>query len=186
MRIGFITGNEGKVKEISSRLVELDIELFRREGQFTEVQSDSLEGVVIRGMELFTKEHGDEHWLMKDDSGLFIEGLSGFPGVYSAYVQRTLDNEGILRLMKGVDNRKSVFRTVIGLFIPGEGLSLFRGECRGEISTDIRGGGGFGFDPVFIPEGHERTFAEMGLKEKNSMSHRIRAVDRMVDYLKTR
>lgn len=186
MEIGLITGNEGKVREISKRLEDLDIGMIKVDGEFIEVQADSLEEVILKGMEFYTREHGSERWLMKDDSGLFIDPLDGFPGVYSAFANKTIDNDGILSLMKGLDNRKAVFRTVIGLHIPGEGLSLFRGECHGSISLEKRGASGFGFDPIFIPEGHDRTFAEMELDEKNSMSHRIRAVEKMVEYLSTR
>ena len=183
MRIGIITGNEGKVREISKGFEGAGISFFRKEGEFVEVQSDTLEGVVIKGMELFTSDYGDEDWLIKDDSGLFIEALTGFPGVYSAYAKKTIDNEGILSLMERMDNRNAVFKTVIGLHIPGKGLSLFRGECKGTIAEEMRGTEGFGFDSIFIPEFHDRTFAEMDIDEKNTMSHRSRAVGRLVEFL---
>jgi XTP/dITP diphosphohydrolase len=134
-------------------------------------------------MELIQMEEKIEEPFIKDDSGLFIDALKGFPGVYSSYVQKSIGNEGILRLMDGVENRAAYFRTVIGLFIPEKGISLFSGECRGSISSEIRGKQGFGYDPIFIPDGEDRTFAEMSLEEKNNISHRIRAIKGLVNFL---
>jgi XTP/dITP diphosphohydrolase len=184
MEIGLITGNEGKVREISKRLDTTDIDIRRIDGEFIEVQCDTLDEVVTRGLELFTRENGDDLALMKDDSGLFIDALDGFPGVYSAYVNKTIDNDGILDLMKGKDNRYATFKTVIGLFLPGKGITLFEGGCRGKISHEISGMNGFGFDPIFIPDGFDVTFAMMETELKNSMSHRIRALEKMISFIR--
>jgi XTP/dITP diphosphohydrolase len=186
MKIAFITGNTGKIREISRFLSGLEIELYMEEGPFIEIQADSLEEVVTTGMDLLTRDRKFDGALIKEDSGLFISSLNGFPGVYSAYVQKTIGNKGVLSLMKNERRRDAVFRTVIGLMIPGEGLSLFRGECRGTIGFEERGRQGFGYDPIFIPQGEELTFAEMNLDEKNRISHRTRAVQRMVEFLKKR
>jgi XTP/dITP diphosphohydrolase len=183
MEISFLTGNSGKFKEIARKIEGKGITLEMEEADFTEVQADTLEEVVISGMKLLKGDLPKRKWLIKDDSGLFIDSLKGFPGVYSAYVHRTIGNEGILDLMNGRKERGASFRTVIGLNIPDKGLSLFRGECRGRISLEEKGRQGFGFDPVFIPDGHGETFAQMGLDEKNEISHRTKALARMMDFL---
>jgi len=181
--IRLLTGNTGKLKEIKRWLDPMGIEVMLLDKEFIETQADSLDEVILNGMEIMEKEGGIEGAFIKDDSGLFIDALSGFPGVYSSYVHRTLGNKGILKMMEGKTDRRASFRTLIGLYLPGEGVSLFRGECRGTLSTDERGKQGFGYDPIFIPEGEDRTFAEMSLQEKNSLSHRIKAIKGLVDFL---
>jgi XTP/dITP diphosphohydrolase len=182
-RIDLLTGNTGKLKEIKKWLEPLGTQVVLLDKEFIEVQAGSLEEVIFQGMELIQMEEKIEEPFIKDDSGLFIDALNGFPGVYSSYVQKSIGNEGILRLLEGTENRTAYFRTVIGLFVPGKGISLFSGECRGNISEEIRGKQGFGYDPIFIPDGETRTFAEMSLEEKNSISHRIRAIKGLVDFL---
>ena len=185
MEIGFVTGNTGKLKEISRGMKETGSTIVLEETPFIEIQADSLEEVIQFGMEVLIKQKGGERWWMKDDSGLFIDALDGFPGVYSAYVNRTIGNDGVLSLMKGEENRSASFRTVIGLHIPERGLSLFRGECKGSIAHEKSGKQGFGYDPIFIPEGIDTTFADMDVDQKNSMSHRIRALKKMIAFLET-
>ncbi|MCK5774412.1 MAG: XTP/dITP diphosphatase [Thermoplasmata archaeon] len=182
-KLYLITGNPGKLKEIKNRLDVLNVELGTLQEEFVEVQADTLEEVVLFGIEHLVGEKGIDLPFIKADSGLFIDSLDGFPGVYSAYVQDTIGNDGILKLMEGLDDRTATFKTVMGLHIPGEGVSLFRGEIRGEITLEKKGFFGFGYDPVFIPEGAEKTFAEMTIEEKNRDSHRIRATMKLVDHL---
>ncbi|MEA3558453.1 MAG: XTP/dITP diphosphatase [Candidatus Thermoplasmatota archaeon] len=184
--IRIVTTNPGKLKEIKRYMDTLELEVGLQESMFIEVQAGTLEEVVQYGLDQLAPTIEDGVSLIKDDSGLFIDALSGFPGVYSAYVQRTISNEGILKLMEGVKDRGAVFRTVIGYRMKNGGTGLFRGECRGAISREIRGRQGFGFDPIFIPEGKSITFAEMSLKEKNSMSHRINALKKLVAFLSSR
>lgn len=123
-----------------------------------------------------------------DDTGLEVEALGGEPGVYSARYagpQRSnADNvQLLLQRLTGEKNRAARFRTVL-TYISAEGQQQFEGEVRGTIIDSPRGEGGFGYDPVFVPEGEERSFAEMSLEEKNSMSHRARAMKKLVQYLK--
>ena len=122
-----------------------------------------------------------------DDTGLEVEALDGGPGVYTARFagegctfEQNVDK--ILQVMKGVENRKARFRTVIAL-IQGGKEYLFEGEVRGEITPDRIGEKGFGYDPVFRPEGYDQTFAEMGPDEKNKISHRGRAVQAFADFM---
>jgi XTP/dITP diphosphohydrolase len=123
-----------------------------------------------------------------DDTGLEIDALNGEPGVYSArYAGEDKDArenvKKVLRLMNGQTNRTARFRTVISLIIEGE-ETQFDGVVEGEILTERRGDAGFGYDPIFRPAGKEKAFAEMEADEKNEISHRGRAVARLVDYLK--
>ncbi|GET20463.1 non-canonical purine NTP diphosphatase [Prolixibacter denitrificans] len=123
-----------------------------------------------------------------DDTGLEIDALNGEPGVYSArYAGEAKDAsenvKKVLRLMNGETNRTARFRTVISLIIDGK-ETQFDGIVEGEILIETRGEAGFGYDPIFLPEGKEKAFAEMEADEKNEISHRGRAVAKLVDYLK--
>jgi XTP/dITP diphosphohydrolase len=122
-----------------------------------------------------------------DDTGLEIEALGGAPGVYSArYAGQDCSAEDnmkkVLKKLEDEDNRNAKFRTVIALIIKGE-ENLFEGECNGSITKTKNGVEGFGYDPIFIPEGCEITFAEMSKQKKGAISHRGRAVEKLVAFL---
>jgi len=122
-----------------------------------------------------------------DDSGLVVPSLNGEPGVHSAYYagpQRSHDDNIALLLEKlsGVEDRSAYFMTVISLALGNEYYE-FEGKIQGTIIMDKRGTGGFGYDPVFVPNGYDRTFAEMGLAEKSKISHRAIAFAGLVDFL---
>ena len=124
-----------------------------------------------------------------DDTGLEVEALNGAPGVYSArYAGEHCsyqDNVNkMLNAMKGCENRKAAFRTVIALNLNGE-TYYFEGRCDGQITREQRGSEGFGYDPIFQPDGYEQTFAELGSEVKNSISHRGRATRKLMEFLKT-
>ena len=123
-----------------------------------------------------------------DDTGLEIDSLNGEPGVYSARysgVDRNPDKniELVLRKLKNKANRNSRFKTVISLIIDGKSVN-FEGVVEGKITEEKRGSNGFGYDPIFQPKGYASTFGEMSLKEKNKISHRSIAINKMVQYLK--
>ena len=125
-----------------------------------------------------------------DDTGLEVAALNGEPGVYSArYAGSQRSSEDnialLLKSLSGKPNRRARFRTVITLAGVEKKPLLFEGIVDGYIAMSKKGSGGFGYDPVFIPEGHQRTFAEMTMDEKNALSHRARAVYKLVKYLKT-
>ncbi len=125
-----------------------------------------------------------------DDTGLEVAALNGAPGVYSArYAGEDCsfeDNiEKLLRNLEGIQDRRACFRTVVTLIINGETFQ-FEGRIDGEILTTRHGSAGFGYDPIFRPDGHTRSFAEMDMKTKNTMSHRARAIQRMVEFLNNR
>lgn len=122
-----------------------------------------------------------------DDSGLEIDALGGEPGVYSARYSGSRDMERnidlVLQNMLDKESRTARFRTVISLFLEGRQY-FFEGAIEGRIIEERRGDGGFGYDPIFIPEGYSRTFAEMSANEKNLISHRAIAVSKMAAFLK--
>jgi XTP/dITP diphosphohydrolase len=132
-----------------------------------------------------------------DDTGLEVEALNGEPGVYSARYAGTVQEHGseqkrthanmdkLLTKLGDNPNRKARFRTVISYF-DGKSEHFFEGIVNGRIISDRRGVEGFGYDPVFIPDGYEQTFAEMPLSVKNTISHRARAFSKFIEYLKNR
>jgi XTP/dITP diphosphohydrolase len=120
---------------------------------------------------------------MIEDAGMFIDCLKGFPGVYSAYVQKTVGNNGILRLMDGMDNRGAAFKSVVGYVEPGMEPVVFKGELKGDIGFEPRGTGGFGYDPIFYVNG--KSLAEMSLEEKNRISHRAGSMKALKQWLES-
>ena len=124
-----------------------------------------------------------------DDTGLEVEALNGAPGVYSArYAGEEHNSEAnmkkLLHELEGVENRKAQFRTIFALIIEGK-EHLFEGIVKGEIIKQRKGNAGFGYDPIFVPEGYTQTFAEMGSEEKNKISHRAKAVGKLCKFLHT-
>lgn len=173
--ITVVTSNNGKYKEYKKKLGSFaDVEM--KNIDYDEIQTNSLEEVVKSSLKTL-KEHAP---LMIDDSGLFIDTLGGFPGVYSAYVMDTLGCDGILKLMGDEEVRSARFECVIGYL--DEDIRLFKGVSKGEITSEKRGEGGFGYDPIFRPDGRVKTYAEMSTSEKNDISHRGRAMDDLIEY----
>lgn len=189
-KLVFATNNAHKLEEISSILGE-KVELLSLKDINCHVDipetADTLEGNAMLKAEYIYENYGLD--CFADDTGLEVEALDGAPGVYSA---RYAGGEGhnaeanmqmLLQNMQGVQNRKAQFRTVICLILDGK-RHLFEGVVRGEIIKEKRGGSGFGYDPIFMPEGHVKTFAEMGNETKNKISHRALAVEKLCKYLK--
>ncbi|HOT06906.1 MAG TPA: XTP/dITP diphosphatase [Methanotrichaceae archaeon] len=177
--IYFVTSNRGKMEEARAML---GMELSQMDIGYPEIQADTLEEVVIFGMkDLAGRLDGP---VMIEDAGLFVDALNGFPGVFSAYAQKTIGNAGILRLMEGAKDRGASFKSVVGYAEPGEEVRLFRGELRGKIAFAPRGEGGFGYDPIFEVGGI--TVAEMGLQDKNRISHRGQSIGAMREHLSGR
>lgn len=182
MKLKVITSNPGKVAEFQEMFEDLGIEMEHAKIPYDEVQTSELEEVVRKGMDAL-RATGLKDFII-DDSGMFVDALKGFPGVYSAYVQKTIGNDGVLTLMEGVDDRKAVFKCCIGCDIDGETI-IVTGECPGIILNESRGTEGFGYDPIFSPDG-KSSFAEIPLSEKNEISHRGNAVKLLREELKAR
>lgn len=135
-----------------------------------EIQSDSLLEIVRYAARVAAKKAHSP--VLVEDSGLFVRALNGFPGPYSSYVHKTIGCEGILKLLSGIDDRYAFFDCAIAFCTPSEDLYTFQGRSIGQISINVRGTGGFGFDPIFIPNGESLTFAEMLPEQKDRFSHR--------------
>ena len=182
--IYFITSNSGKVLEAKNKLQDVGINLIQKNLGYPEIQSKELEDVAMFGAEHVQKRFKLPFIL--EDAGLFIDSLDGFPGVFSAYVFKTIGNEGILKLLKNkeINQRKAVFRSVFVYAEPVRKPILFIGECHGIISDKMRGNNGFGYDPIFIPGGGNKTFGEMNTTEKNELSHRAKSLDKLLDFFK--
>jgi XTP/dITP diphosphohydrolase len=168
----FVTTNSHKFREIGEIAAKFGIDLEMVDRSYPEVQSPALAEIAEGGARMCTKDLGKGFFV--EDSGLFIEKLSGFPGPYSSYVHSTIGNVGILALMGDSEERSAFFLSVICYF-DGE-YHLFEGRVDGTIAHDARGCSGFGFDPIFIPSNTDTTFAEMGTR-KNEFSHRSRAAE---------
>ena len=171
-----ITSNQHKFNEIK-KILNNDITMLTR--PYPEIQTNTLEEVVKYGVKFLCKEV-DEDFLI-EDSGLFIESLNNFPGVFSSYVFKTIGNEGILKLLEGIKNKKASFISVIGYY--DNNVKIFKGVCKGVITEEIRGKKGFGYDPIFIPNKNINTFAEMEITEKNEYSHRGKSTRMLKRYL---
>lgn len=181
--INFITGNNGKVHEATEKFKPLGFTIVQKDLGYPEIQTETLEEVAKYGV-THIQQKGITHPFILEDAGVFIDELHGFPGVYSSYVYFTIGLDGILKILKDSKNRSAVFRSVFAYAEPNGEPKLFIGECKGTISTDKLGIKGFGYDPIFIPEGFEKTFAEMDTKEKNLISHRGKSLEKLYQFLK--
>jgi len=176
-----VTTNRGKYNEISRMIQQRGHEAEQLPTPYPEVQVESLEIVVLQGLYWLMQHY--ERPILVDDSGLFVDSLNGFPGVYSAHAYKSFGCDGILRLMETETNRKARFECVLGFMDIGKDPMLFKGVSEGSISTETRGEKGFGFDPIFVPEGFSETFAEMPMDRKNELSHRGRAFEKLFEFL---
>ncbi len=178
----FITGNKGKVLEATEKLRPFGFSVVQKDLGYPEIQADGLEEVAAWGISHVQERF--HHPFILEDAGLFIDALQGFPGVYSKYVFLTIGLGGILRLLEKIENRTAVFRSVYAFSEPGEKPIIVIGECQGTIALKKQGIHGFGYDPIFIPDGAQKTFGEMTVDEKNRFSHRAKALDELVIVLK--
>ena len=187
----FVTSNLGKLSEakIALKPFGLNVEAFQFNEEIQEIQSSNLHFVTADKLTKavsIVKNSSHKLGVMVEDAGFFLEEYSGFPGVYSAYVHKTLGNQGILRTLNEVENRGAIFRCVIGIYLNDREI-YFEGLCKGQVSKKARGKNGFGYDPIFIPDGGDgRTFAEMTSEEKQIFSHRGKALKKLRDYFEER
>ena len=179
--VRFVTNNEHKYREASDILRAYSIKLKWVPLPIDEIQSEHLEDIVVSKV-VSAIEVVDPPFIV-EDTGLFIHALNGFPGVYASYIYRKLGLPSILKLLEKTRNRRACFISVGALVIDKHIFKIFRGEVCGEIAREIRGSQGFGYDPIFIPEGYEKTMAEMNREEKNQVSHRGRLFTQIGEYL---
>lgn len=183
-KIYFITGNAHKFSEIADLFQRFlpEFELLQLKEDLLEIQAWTLEEVAE--FKLKHIKSRPEHPYFIEDAGFFVDGLKGFPGVYSSYVFKSIGYDGILKIMSGQAERNAHFKSVIAYMDPSIGLKLFVGKVEGTVSSEARGTNGFGFDPIFVPnEIPDKTFAELSMEEKNRISHRSRSFQRFIEYL---
>lgn len=187
------TNNQHKVEEIKNILKGIPIEVLSKKdigmGNFeVDEDGDTLEeNSLKKAKELAGKI---DYMVMADDSGLFVEALDGAPGVYSSRYGGEEGNDGknntkLLEELKDIpkENRAASFVSVIALITEDKEVFTVKGECKGHINFQAKGDNGFGYDPLFIPLGYEKTFAELGNDIKNKISHRAKALEAMRDLL---
>jgi len=184
----FITGNNNKFSEISQifNYNKLSYKLLQLAIDPVEIQADSLKDVALFKLASVKKEINGSYFV--EDAGFFVDKpLNGFPGVYSSYVFKTIGNEGILNLIENYESAEAHFSAIIALYYePLDEIYTFEGVIKGKISKQIKGTHGFGYDPIFIPnEFNGKTFSELTITEKNSISHRSIAINKMIQFLKT-
>jgi len=180
-KIVFVTGNAGKFSEIKEILNSVGIEAIQNKGDYPEIQADDLEPIAAASAKAAADDLGIP--VLVDDSGIFIQALNGFPGPYSRFVEDHLGNPRILKLMENETNRDAFFKTTIAFCEPGKKPITFSGIVEGKIAFEERGDDGFGFDPIFDYNG--KTFGELGIEFKNTISHRRRALDKFLEWIKT-
>ena len=186
-RVVFLaTNNINKFNEARRVLVEYKIGVGMLRVKTAEIQSTNLRDIAqTSAQDAFRRCRLP---VIVEDAGLFIEALRGFPGPYAAYVYKTINNKGLLKLMESVDDRKAKFQSTIAYCDSYSGAPVcFKGEAAGKITTEERRGNGksgFGFDPIFKPSGSEKTFAEMTIEEKNGFSHRAKAFCKFAEWYK--
>jgi XTP/dITP diphosphohydrolase len=188
MKLIFATNNKHKLEEIQKSLNKnfeiLSLSEIGFEGDIPETHETLEENSMEKAEHIYKKYNIN---VFADDTGLEIEALNGEPGVYSA---RYAGNDcnfrdnmlKVLKKLEGIDNRKANFRTIITLIIDNKKYQ-FEGIIKGEITKTENGNEGFGYDPIFRPDGFKETFAELGLDIKNEISHRGLAVKKLIDFL---
>lgn len=186
----FATNNEHKLEEVKALLGDkielLSLKDINCSDEIPETEQ-TLEGnALLKARYIYERYHIN---CFADDTGLEVDALNGAPGVYSArYAGEEHNSEAnmkkLLHELEGVENRQAQFRTIFALIIEGK-EHLFEGIVKGEIIRQRRGNAGFGYDPIFVPEGCTQTFAEMGSEQKNKISHRAKAVGKLCKFLHT-
>lgn len=189
MILVFATNNPHKAREIEQILGPgYTVKTLKDIGCLEDIPetADTLEGNALIKARHVKEKYGYD--CFSEDTGLEVEALGGAPGVHTARYagdqKSPADNIALLlQNLSDKDNRRARFRTVIALIRDGR-EELYTGVCTGQIATETRGSGGFGYDPVFMPEGYEQTFAELGEEVKNRISHRAKATQMLVDGLR--
>ena len=190
LKLVFATNNRHKLEEVSHKIGDhfelLTLNDIGCTEDIEETGATFEENAAIKSKYIYEKYHLN---CFGDDSGLVIDALNGEPGVYSARYAGEHGNHAenikkVLIKLDGVENRKARFVTVISLMWEGE-EHIFEGVVKGTIRNETTGNGGFGYDPIFQPDGYDITFAEMSMVEKNKISHRARATEKLISFLKS-
>ena len=185
MKIVLGSSNPHKVKEINEIVKDYDIEFILPPESFDPDESGKSfgENALIKAQEAWKLSHD---WALADDSGLCIDALDGKPGIYSARYAETPQKriDRVLKELDGIENRRAHFTCHMTLIAPDGRVALScEGRCEGSIVKSQRGVNGFGYDPIFVPNGYDCTIAELSEEEKNQISHRSIALNKVVSYI---
>lgn len=177
------TGNPHKVKEIREALTGTGVSVEQAEVDIDEIQAPDVADVARRKVMDSFRDLDVDDPVIVDDTGLYVDALSGFPGSQASSFLERCGNEGLLTLMEGKNDRSAHFKTAMAIYEPEDDtITVLEGRCDGEISREPRGEGGFGYDPVFVPEGHGKTFAE-DADHKMEVSHRREVIEKLVRWV---
>lgn len=188
------TNNKNKIKEIKEILSDLPVEVYSKSdlgvADFDVIEDGNTldDNSIIKVKALRDYGNFTDYIIIADDSGLFVDALDGDPGVHSARYagedgNDELNNKLLLENMKNIVNRKAAFKSTIAILDENNNISIVQGECRGRILEEKSGDNGFGYDPLFAPDGFEESFAELDGKRKNEISHRGKALEEFKKYL---
>ncbi|WP_077327278.1 XTP/dITP diphosphatase [Virgibacillus siamensis] len=186
------TKNAGKAKEFKTFFAKYDVkavsllDLTESMEDVEETGSTFEENAALKAETISNRMNTP---VLADDSGLMIDALDGHPGIYSARYAGEPKNdqanlEKVLDELDGVEDRTARFVCVLAVKIPGQDTFFKRGECEGNLTTEPKGENGFGYDPIFVPEGYTKTMAQLSAEEKNQISHRKHAIDKLEDWIK--
>jgi len=182
MKTYFATSNPNKFNEAKELFDKETLEIDHYKVDLVELQTDNVEELALYSVRHAFK--AIQKPVFVEDAGLFIKSLKDFPGVYSKHTLHTIGLEGILKLLENIEDRSAEFRAVVA-YKNREEEKVFKGVCAGNITSQARGRDGFGFDPIFLPEGREKTFAE-DFETKSNLSHRAQALKKLVEHLKSK
>ena len=172
-KLTFVTGNQDKLREASEIL---GMTLRQAGLELEELQTINVEDLIIhKAEEAYKKLHSP---LIVEDTGLVFRAWNGLPGALIKWFQKTVDNAGMVKMLETETERRALAQCFIA-FHDGHSITVVKGELPGTIARSVRGENGFGWDRIFIPDGHTRTFGEMDAFEKNSFSHRKMAFDNL-------
>jgi XTP/dITP diphosphohydrolase len=174
-----VTQNKHKLKELRPLFKRYNVGFKTTSIQKHEIRSESVEEIarVAAKVAFDTLQQP----VVVDDTGFFVDSLNGFPGSYAAIVLKSIGYAGILKLMNGKTDRTAKFKTAVG-FCDGDRLVVFARSMSGEVASEPAGGGGFGYDPIFVPTGFSKTYAELTLGEKVNISHRTKAFEEFLQW----
>jgi XTP/dITP diphosphohydrolase len=178
--VEFATSNRGKIQEARIILAPFGLDVEPFDGKGVEIQADTVFEVASYSAREASRKYARP--LFVEDAGLFVDELRGFPGPSSSYVFRTLGIGGLLSLLRDAVSRSASFRSAVAYCEPGGEPMVFEGSVSGTISRAGSGSAGFGFDPVFVPTGASRSFGELTLEEKCSVSHRGEAMRKFAEW----
>ncbi|MBW2982381.1 RdgB/HAM1 family non-canonical purine NTP pyrophosphatase [Candidatus Woesearchaeota archaeon] len=180
--INLVTCNENKIDEYKC-LLEPEFKVNVLKIDYPELRSDNISEIASLAAKQLAENLGKT--VVLEDGGFFIDALKDFPGICSAYIFKRIKNKGILQLMKGIKNRKCLYKVAIAYCKPGKQPKIFLGGEEGTIAMEIKGDNGWGYDPIFIPDGKNKTYGEIRNKGDINL-FRKRAIEKLVEFLRKR